>query len=73
MFISGLIHYDQVGFIQTREARDNVIRKMINIIHSPKEKKGALTLLGIDTEKSFDGLNWTYMEEVLQILAWGQM
>lgn len=56
--LPNMIGLDQIGFIQNREARDNVIRTL-NII---QVKKIPLVLLGIDAEKAFDRLSWWYMK-----------
>lgn len=57
---------DQVGFINTRETRDNVVRT----IHIAQNRKTPLVLLGIDAEKVFDQLNWTFMEEIVKLWNW---
>lgn len=50
-----LIHLDQVGFVPTREARDNTT-KVLNIYMANLTKT-----LSTDAEKAFDHVNWDFM------------
>lgn len=59
-----LIHLDQVGFIPTREARDNPI-KVLNLIHVANTSKTPCIFVNTDAEKAFDRVNWNYMFSVL--------
>lgn len=62
--LASLIHYDQVGFIPSREARDGVIR-VLNLIHGAKSTQIPIMLLSTNTEKVFDRVDWTYMTALL--------
>lgn len=70
-----IVLLDQVGFIQSREARDNIIRTL-DIIASAKKLNSPL-LLSTDAEKAFKRVNWTFLFETLKcfgmlvpILSW---
>lgn len=71
-----LIHLDQAGFIPSREVRDNTF-KVLNLVQHAKKTKTPCVFLSTGAEKVFDGVNWTFMFEVLkhmglgdQILQW---
>lgn len=51
--LTALVHPDQVGFIPTREARDNTI-KILNLVHVAGHSKTSTVFLGTDAEKAFD-------------------
>lgn len=51
-----LVHLDQVGFILTREARDNTI-KVLNLIHVANQTHAPCVFLGAIAEKAFDRVN----------------
>lgn len=68
--LPSLIHYDQVGFIPTREVRDGVTR-VLDLLHLAKSKLTPIMLLSIDAEKAFDQDNWTYMEATLGKIGLG--
>lgn len=47
-----LIRLDQVGFVPTREARDNTT-KVLNLIHIANSTKTPCVFLGTDAQKAF--------------------
>lgn len=55
-----LIHYDQVGFLQGREARDGT-RRAIDIIYKTQKSKKEICLLSTDAKKEFDNFNWQFL------------
>lgn len=68
--LHSLIHLDQVGFIPTREARDNTI-KVLNLVQVAKTKKIPSVFVSTDAEKAFDRVNWDYMFSVLRHIGLG--
>lgn len=69
-YLPSLVHLDQVGFVQTREARDNTIRTL-NLIHIANTSKIPSLFLGTDAEKAFDRINWQFMFAVLRQVGMG--
>lgn len=63
-YIPSLIHQDKVGFVPTREDRDNTIR-VLNLIHVVNKKKIPCIFLSTDAEKAFDRVDWKFMTAVL--------
>lgn len=51
-WLPSIIHFDQVGFVASREAGDRVIR-VLDVIQSARSQKSPLTLLALDLEKAF--------------------
>lgn len=68
--ILDMVQPDQVGFVQSREARDNVIRTL-DIIHALKSNSTPLMLLSTDAEKAFDRVSWPFIMEVLKQVGLG--
>lgn len=67
--IPQLVHSDQVGFVPTREARDNTT-KVLNLIYVAQKRKIPLLLLSTDAEKAFDRVDWTFL--TLRFLGLGR-
>lgn len=63
-WIPQLINKDQVGFVPCRQGGDNT-RRTIDLIDIVNKTKTPSLLLGLDAEKAFDRLNWTFMLETL--------
>lgn len=63
--IPDIIHPDQVGFVLSREAKDNVTRTL-DVIHAAKTSHVPLMLLSTDAEKAFDRKRWPFRKAVLQ-------
>lgn len=68
--IPQLIHPDQVGFVPTREVRDNTT-KAINLIHTTRTQKIPLLLLSTDAEKAFNRVSWPFLFETLRCIGLG--
>uniref|UniRef100_A0A8C5WH19 Reverse transcriptase domain-containing protein n=1 Tax=Leptobrachium leishanense TaxID=445787 RepID=A0A8C5WH19_9ANUR len=63
--LPALIHSDQVGFIQGREARDATTR-VLGAIGLARASSTGLLLLSTDAEKAFDRVRWSFMFSALQ-------
>lgn len=66
--MQNVVHLDQVGFIPSREARDNTT-KVLNLIHVASATKTTRVFLSTDAEKAFDRINWKIMSSV-RTLVW---
>lgn len=66
--LTHLIHLDQVGFIPTREARDNTIQ-VPNLLHIANSNKTPCVFLGTDAEKALDRVSWTFMFTTLKYIG----
>lgn len=60
-FVPKLVHYDQVGFITTREARADTNRAL-NLFHSARSRKTPTLLTSADAKKVFDRVNCLFYE-----------
>lgn len=69
LHLPSLIHLDQVGFVPTREARDNTI-KVLNLLHVVNKDKIPCIFLSTDA-KAFDRVNWQFMTAVLEYVGLG--
>lgn len=56
--LPSIIHTDQVGFVQGREARDNTIRTLSLTCQS---RTVSMCLLSVDAEKAFDRVHWDFL------------
>lgn len=65
-----LIYLDQVGFIPTREARDNTI-KVLNLLYTATRTKTPSVFIGTDAEKAFDRVSWAFMFATLRHIGLG--
>lgn len=66
--ISSSVHWDQVGFIHSRNGADN-IRRIISIMRSMADTDGPGAAISPDAEKAFDCVEWEYLFETLKF--WG--
>lgn len=65
LHIPRLIHLDQVGFVPTREARDNTT-KVLNLLYTATLAKTPSVFVSTDAEKAFDRVNWACMFTTLR-------
>lgn len=63
-FLPQLINLDQCGFIQQRQALDN-IRRSLHIIEKVNKQKTKALIVGLDAEKAFDSVRWSFLYKVL--------
>lgn len=68
--LPNLVHLDQVGFVPTREARDNAT-KVLNLLHVANKSPNQCMFLSNDAEKAFDRVNWGFMLLVLYDAGFG--
>lgn len=54
-----MVHRDQVGFIPTQQASYNT-RRNLNVIQAANNSQTHLLVLGLDIEKTFDTVLWSY-------------
>lgn len=64
--ISQLVHFDQVGFIPHREARDNTTMERI-----VKRSASPAILISTDAEKTFDRVDWLFSHKKLKHIGRG--
>lgn len=69
-WLPSLIHFDQVGFMISREAKDGVIR-VLDVIHAACCQKSHLLLLALDAEKAFDWVHWYFLRFTLVHIGLG--
>ena len=65
-----LIHYNQSGYIPARNISEN-IRSILEIMDYTRAKKLPGILLFTDFEKTFDSLEWTFLEKCLNQFGFG--
>lgn len=68
--LSHLIGHDQVGFMQGREARDNIMKALL-LTHAAHSQGIEGLLLSTDAEKAFDRVSWDYMLGVCRHVGLG--
>lgn len=68
MIIGTLVHRDQVGFMPSRQAGDNVRRATL-LAHIAKKRHIPVCFLSLDIKKAFDSIAWPYLNYTLQ--KWG--
>lgn len=59
-----IISLDQTGFVQERQTHDS-IRRSLHIINHITESNLEAVLVGLDAEKAFDCVNWTFLFRIL--------
>lgn len=64
------IDTNQAGFVARRETRDNMLQTTF-MIHKAKKNKKPVLLMLIDTEKTFDKIDWEYMITMMHHLGVG--
>lgn len=68
--VTKLIHPDQTGFIPDRHLFHNV-RRLLNILYSPRQPKEDLFILSLDAQKAFDCVELPYLYAVLEKFGLG--
>uniref|UniRef100_A0A3P9LA26 Reverse transcriptase domain-containing protein n=1 Tax=Oryzias latipes TaxID=8090 RepID=A0A3P9LA26_ORYLA len=63
--LPSLIHLDQTGFIHQRQTHDS-LRRTLHIIWNIQQNKTQAMLMGLDAEKAFDTVRWTFLFKVLE-------
>uniref|UniRef100_A0A3B3WIQ9 Reverse transcriptase domain-containing protein n=1 Tax=Poecilia mexicana TaxID=48701 RepID=A0A3B3WIQ9_9TELE len=64
LILPGIINLDQTGFIKNRRTRDN-IRRTLNVINHIKKTDKQAIILGLDAQKAFDTVDWSFLFIVL--------
>lgn len=65
IILPDIIQLDQMGFIKQRQTQDNVRRTLHDINHIDQDKLEAV-LLGLDAEKAFDSVDWSFLYKTLE-------
>lgn len=65
-------HKDHVGFIHTREGRDNVL-KTCTLIEQMLTKSEEAIFLSTDAEKAFNRVSWPFPEATLKQIGMGNI
>ena len=68
--VTKLVHPDQTGFIPGSHLFHNV-RRLLNILYSPRHPKEDLFILSLDAEKAFDCVEFPYLYAVLEKFGLG--
>lgn len=59
-----LIKSDQTGFVRQRQTQDS-IRRTLHVIQHIQNNNIEAMLIGLDTEKAFDSVRWSFIYQVL--------
>lgn len=65
-----IVHPDQSGFISGRQLYGK-LRRLFNIIYSPKAPNVAEILIILDAQKAFDRIEYEYLFKVLEKFGFG--
>lgn len=65
IILPDIIQLDQTGFIKQRQTQDNV-RRTIHVINHINQDKLEAVLLGLDAEKAFDSVDWSFLYKTLE-------
>ncbi len=61
-----IIHQtDQTGFIKQCQTQDN-IKRTLHLIHETNQEQIEAVIMGLDAEKAFDSVNWSFLYNALQ-------
>ncbi|XP_066438159.1 uncharacterized protein [Eleutherodactylus coqui] len=66
-----IIHSDQMGFVQGRQASDST-RKILNLLHTIEKTQTSTIMLTLDAEKAFDRVHWDYVFKTLEKFGFGE-
>ncbi|KAM9330149.1 uncharacterized protein PAF06_009885 [Gastrophryne carolinensis] len=70
-FLESLIHRDQVGFVPSRQAGDNV-RRVAHLVQHAWARVIPAFPLSLNLQKAFDTISWDYLLWVLRRWGFGQ-
>jgi len=65
LILPDIIQLDQTGFIRQRETHDN-IRRTLHVINHINKYTLEVVLLGLDAEKAFDSVDWSFLYKTLE-------
>lgn len=65
VFLTSLIHKDEVGFVLNRQAPDNMCR-VIYLMHPLDHNKLQGMLLSLDIHIALNTISWDYLHYILQ-------
>ena len=68
--MSKIIHPDQTGFISGRQLSSN-LRRLFNVIYSPKVNTNPEVLISLDAHKAFDRIEYAYLLTTLRRFGFG--
>lgn len=64
LILPDIVNLDQTGFIKERQTRDN-IRRTLHVMNHIKKNNVEAVILGLDAEKAFDSVDWSFLYRVL--------
>lgn len=67
LLMNDLVGHSQASFIHERQTTDNIIVRQ-ELIHSLRRRKGGkgAMIVKIDLEKTYDRMDWEFLEEILR-------